>query len=93
MSKPASLLIQLQGNARLLDISKIKGIGNDETHVWKLDDGSSIVIHAKARMQNGKRAAKIECAEKSQQPFKVVVANIKRRYTLLRKKVEVQRCI
>jgi hypothetical protein len=93
MSKPASLLIHLQGKAKVLDVSKIAGINKEETHVWKLSDGCSIVIHATSNMQNGQRAARIMCAEKLDKPFKTVVANIKRKVTMSLKQKKVQLCI
>lgn len=93
MAKIATLLIELQGNASLVDRCKIVGVQDEETHIWKLSDGTSIVIQAKT-VADRHRASVYQTAEKVvDQPFKVVVARVKRRYKQLRKEVEVQPCL
>lgn len=94
MAKIAKLLIELQGNASLIDRCKIVGVQDEETHIWKLSDGTSIVIQAKKTVTDRHRPSVYQTAEKIvDQPFKVVVARVKRRYKQLRKEVEVQPCL
>ncbi|MFC3110220.1 hypothetical protein ACFQAT_26100 [Undibacterium arcticum] len=93
MAKLFNRLVQLQGKAHVCDISRINGTPTQCTQVWALDDGSSIVMQMTPRIVRGESSPVCETIEKTNRPFKVVVATVKRKYTLLRKKQEVQKCI
>lgn len=89
MARVINQLIALQGRAEPVDIRKLVGPQNQTTHVWGMSDGATIVLTGTIRPQRrGKSPNVFDTVERLDKPVRVVAANIKRKYTLSRKKEE-----
>lgn len=74
--KPFAKLSELQGGARLVKSVRFVGIHKNVTTVWKLDDGSSIVIKGIDKKYYGKPATMVQEIEKSNVSFEEIVRKV-----------------
>lgn len=93
MANIFSLLVRLQGSARVLETQIVKGPNGEETRVWSLSDRTCIEIHAKSRIRNGEKEVIAEGAVKHDKSSREVIGAVKRKYARLNKQRELPLCM
>jgi hypothetical protein len=89
MAKVLNQLIALLKDAKPVERTRLIGPSNEATHIWNLSDGATIVLTGTIRHQRTHPMKEVfATVERLDKPFKKVVANVKRSYTLSRKRME-----
>lgn len=87
MAKVLNRLIELQRGAQPTERRNLFGPQNAATQIWKLTDNGVIILQGKIKPgRSGASPFVFDTVERVEKPFNQVLGQVKRRYTLLRKR-------